>query len=277
MTCKETSRWIMAAEKPEMPPLAVREHLRDCRRCCARQRRIMQLDQEMRQLPFPKESSTVRARFLHNLRKQRPVTPGTRARPAAFWYGVGYVAAIILVSSGLSWLLLAGASEKKPEKQSAIPANLQVDAGQDLLTAKPLQCEEKSAKAMMANDPPMEHADPEADVRGISLLAFSINAGVTNQRSLAFVRELREELERGDDWGTFPDDLGPEPVHDTSEIHSADGTLSLPAASPPEPGVSFVMSFSVRPGVTRQQAVEFLRELQEELELANRLSPASRP
>jgi hypothetical protein len=75
MNCKEAYVWLLGSQTPDDPPVGLQQHLLRCAQCRQRQKRLLALESELRQLPRPGESPQARQRFLEKLPAQVAVLP----------------------------------------------------------------------------------------------------------------------------------------------------------------------------------------------------------
>ena len=85
MNCTVIQRRLLSAEQPEQPPGDIKSHLAQCPTCRAWQRRLVQLERLVRQVPVP--PSTAKEQFLQRIvEPQCPTTVRpTIADPALLW------------------------------------------------------------------------------------------------------------------------------------------------------------------------------------------------
>lgn len=69
MNCSAAQRCLFELERPSQPSDAVRAHLASCADCRAYQRRIVELERSVAQLPVP-DSSAARSAFVRKLREE---------------------------------------------------------------------------------------------------------------------------------------------------------------------------------------------------------------
>jgi hypothetical protein len=81
VNCTVIQRRLLAAERPEQPPAEIQDHLAQCPSCRLWQRRLLQTERLIPQLPVP--LSTAKEQFLQRVLGPRPV----RGEPAALAAG----------------------------------------------------------------------------------------------------------------------------------------------------------------------------------------------
>lgn len=120
MKCKEAYVCLLASQTPDNPPVELRQHLLRCGKCRQRQKRLLALEDELRQLPRPGESPQARLRLLEQLPPQvaaePPLTASTTvpAQPIRWRrWAVGSLTAAALVVFALG--LTLGWSLSHPE------------------------------------------------------------------------------------------------------------------------------------------------------------------
>jgi hypothetical protein len=127
MNCHEAYLWMLEAEEPAAsPPAAFVEHLRDCRKCRRRQKRVLHLLSAVHELPPPPDNPGARAAVLATIRRQAnaadtiqmPQPQPARKQPGPrrwLWRLAPVAAAALLVIGLLGWFV---ASMLKPENQT---------------------------------------------------------------------------------------------------------------------------------------------------------------
>jgi hypothetical protein len=83
MKCSQAVAWLFTTRAASPPPVAVRRHLKRCRKCCRRRRRLVRLEAEAARLPLPAANAAAKARFLDRV-AQLPV-PIRPAAPRRRW------------------------------------------------------------------------------------------------------------------------------------------------------------------------------------------------
>ncbi|MHB1426419.1 MAG: hypothetical protein ACYC3I_24930 [Gemmataceae bacterium] len=85
MNCTVIQRRLLSAEQPERPPADVKSHLAQCPSCRLLQRRLIQMEQRIPQLPiFP---STTKEQFLERMTAEGETRlPETLVRPSAYGF-----------------------------------------------------------------------------------------------------------------------------------------------------------------------------------------------
>ncbi len=101
MDCGATRNWLLQAERPDSPPAAVADHVRDCAACAAFAARVERLDGALRNEPLPDAAIASRDAFVTRL-AATPVQPMVRSRGSRNWA----VAALMLLAFGLASLLV---------------------------------------------------------------------------------------------------------------------------------------------------------------------------
>jgi hypothetical protein len=121
MKCKEAYVCLLSAPRADDLPPELVQHLFRCAKCRQRQRRLLGLDQELRQVPPPVETPGLRQRLLDNLPPQialpTPAIPAPADGPS--WReraAVLATAATILLTFGLAmgWVLSQRARHTPP-------------------------------------------------------------------------------------------------------------------------------------------------------------------
>ncbi|HXG09648.1 MAG TPA: hypothetical protein VNK04_07655 [Gemmataceae bacterium] len=81
MNCHEVYAWLLVSKTTKGTPREVQRHLRQCRRCRGRRRRLLRLDRYVEQLPAPAEDPGVKARLMQQVEHTTPFRPpGWRRR-----------------------------------------------------------------------------------------------------------------------------------------------------------------------------------------------------
>lgn len=119
MKCSAAHPWLLAAKTTPELPAAVQQHLRDCPDCRLQHRRLLRLNQEMRDLPAPAENPAARACFWQKFdelppRGVIPIRTSGRRRRLVFG-AAGAAAAVLLLGLGLGLLLGPRNSPERPE------------------------------------------------------------------------------------------------------------------------------------------------------------------
>jgi hypothetical protein len=85
VNCTVIQRRLLSAEQPEHPPGDIKSHLAQCPSCRAWQRRLVQMERQITQLPIP--PSTAKEQFLQRIVGPRPADAQhpTIADPAMVW------------------------------------------------------------------------------------------------------------------------------------------------------------------------------------------------
>jgi hypothetical protein len=105
MTCKEVYVWLLGADAP---PAEVRRHLDCCRKCRRRRRRLLRLDDEVRDLPAPVDRPEARAALLQRVERLAQEGAVPPRRPRAWRSRAVRAAAMLLVATGFFWSLTPG-------------------------------------------------------------------------------------------------------------------------------------------------------------------------
>jgi hypothetical protein len=106
MNCPTIQRHLLACERPGEPPDEVRDHLAGCAECRALQRRLLQLEQQVRRMPTP--PSRARGTFVLEFLAQGEVRPLRLARPGRTRERVrGKVALAFALAAGLAVFALS--------------------------------------------------------------------------------------------------------------------------------------------------------------------------
>lgn len=100
MNCTVIQRRLLSAENPEQPPAEIKNHLAECSACRAWQRRLVQMERLIPQLPLP--ASAAKETFLERIKGE-----GERIRRAALVQPSSFVLPPFKKERGLRKLSLA--------------------------------------------------------------------------------------------------------------------------------------------------------------------------
>lgn len=82
MNCTVIQRRLLEAEQPEQPPVEIQSHLAECPACRAWQRRLVQMERLIVQLPVP--PSTAKEQFLQRMEDRGRMKQNALVRPSSY-------------------------------------------------------------------------------------------------------------------------------------------------------------------------------------------------
>jgi hypothetical protein len=149
VNCTLLQRWLLAAEQPTQPSAEVQSHLTQCPTCRAWQHRLVQLEQQITQIPIP--PSTAKAALLRRIRgteadgAPRPAVvegltiwrhsskPGAKERGLRK-LSLAFALAAALLVFALAWWAWPHSTVKLPMAVSITPAQRDQKKLEDRLT-----------------------------------------------------------------------------------------------------------------------------------------------
>jgi hypothetical protein len=165
MKCAAAETWLLAAEAADGLPGAVRHHLDRCPRCRRQRERIDRLERLLAgQAPpaFPAAARDRLWRELERLPARSAAAPRERKRWPRPW-----IAALVLLSAGLGWLLASRDGSAPADRDVAPPAAL--PRNEELLVARFLERDLRLTRTSSPGEQLQVLRDMADDLRGEAL------------------------------------------------------------------------------------------------------------